>query len=124
MVKIRLRRMGAKKAPFYRVVVADSRYPRDGRFIEEIGYYNPCVSPAEREDPGLLNSSRRKRIAAGCGQDVSDVNKLIKQYELMLQLTHAMSKGRMPKNLSDIAGFGKKKGISKMHGFGRKKRLK
>ena len=47
MVKIRLRRMGAKKAPYYRVVVADSRYPRDGRFIEEIGTYNPCVSPAE-----------------------------------------------------------------------------
>ena len=47
MVKIRLRRMGAKKAPFYRVVVADSRYPRDGRFIEEIGTYNPCVAPAE-----------------------------------------------------------------------------
>ena len=45
MVKIRLRRMGAKKAPYYRVVVADSRYPRDGRFIEEIGTYNPCVSP-------------------------------------------------------------------------------
>ena len=47
MVKIRLRRMGAKKAPYYRVVVADSRYPRDGRFIEELGTYNPCVSPAE-----------------------------------------------------------------------------
>jgi small subunit ribosomal protein S16 len=46
-VKIRLRRMGAKKAPFYRVVVADSRYPRDGRFIEEIGTYNPLVDPAE-----------------------------------------------------------------------------
>ena len=46
-VKIRLRRMGAKKAPFYRVVVADSRYPRDGRFIEEIGYYNPISNPAE-----------------------------------------------------------------------------
>ncbi len=45
-VKIRLRRMGAKKAPFYRVVVADSRYPRDGRFIEEIGYYNPMEEPA------------------------------------------------------------------------------
>ena len=45
MVKIRLRRMGAKKAPFYRVVVADSRFPRDGRFIEEIGTYNPCVAP-------------------------------------------------------------------------------
>ena len=47
MVKIRLRRMGAKSAPFYRVVVADSRYPRDGRFIEEIGTYNPCTDPAE-----------------------------------------------------------------------------
>lgn len=47
MVKIRLRRMGAKKAPFYRVVVADSRYPRDGRFIEEIGTYNPMTEPAE-----------------------------------------------------------------------------
>ena len=44
-VKIRLRRMGAKKAPFYRVVVADSRSPRDGRFIEEIGYYNPVAQP-------------------------------------------------------------------------------
>ena len=42
MVKIRLRRMGAKKAPFYRIVVADSRYPRDGRFIEEIGTYDPA----------------------------------------------------------------------------------
>ena len=46
MVKIRLKRMGAKKAPFYRVVVADSRYPRDGRFIEEIGTYDPTVEPA------------------------------------------------------------------------------
>ena len=45
-VKIRLRRMGAKKAPFYRVVVADSRYPRDGWFIEEIGTYNPMTDPA------------------------------------------------------------------------------
>lgn len=45
-VKIRLKRMGAKKSPFYRVVVADSRYPRDGRFIEEIGTYNPMVEPA------------------------------------------------------------------------------
>ena len=47
MVKIRLKRMGAKKAPFYRVVVADSRFPRDGRFIEEIGYYNPISNPVE-----------------------------------------------------------------------------
>ena len=46
-VKIRLKRMGAKKRPFYRIVVADSRSPRDGRFIEEIGTYNPIVEPAE-----------------------------------------------------------------------------
>ena len=47
MVKIRLRRMGAKKNPFYRIVVADSRSPRDGRFIEEIGTYDPLKSPSE-----------------------------------------------------------------------------
>ena len=46
MVKIRLKRMGAKKTPYYRVVVADSRYPRDGRFIEEVGTYNPLTEPA------------------------------------------------------------------------------
>ncbi|MEA5026270.1 30S ribosomal protein S16 [bioreactor metagenome] len=46
-VKIRLKRMGAKKAPFYRIVAADSRYPRDGRFIENIGYYNPTATPIE-----------------------------------------------------------------------------
>jgi small subunit ribosomal protein S16 len=46
-VKIRLKRIGAKKNPFYRVVVADSRFPRDGRFIEEIGTYNPLVDPAQ-----------------------------------------------------------------------------
>ena len=47
MLKIRLKRVGAKKAPFYHIVVADSRSPRDGRFIEEIGYYNPLTEPAE-----------------------------------------------------------------------------
>lgn len=45
MVKIRLRRIGAKKSPFYRIIVADSRSPRDGRFIEEVGYYNPMTEP-------------------------------------------------------------------------------
>lgn len=64
MVKIRLRRMGAKKAPFYRVVVADSRYPRDGRFIEEIGYYNPTKEPSvvsidkEKADKWLANGAQ------------------------------------------------------------------
>ena len=61
MVKIRLRRMGAKKAPFYRIVVADSRYPRDGRFIEEIGTYNPLTEP--RRDQG------RRRARSGLDQD-------------------------------------------------------
>ena len=46
-VKIRLKRIGAKKTPFYRIVVADSRYPRNGRFIEEVGYYDPMKNPAE-----------------------------------------------------------------------------
>ncbi len=46
MVKIRLKRMGAKKAPFYRIVIADERYPRDGRFIEQIGYYDPTKEPS------------------------------------------------------------------------------
>ena len=64
MVKIRLRRMGAKKAPFYRVVVADSRYPRDGRFIEEIGYYDPTKGPSvvsidkEKADKWLANGAQ------------------------------------------------------------------
>lgn len=48
-VRIRLKRMGAKKRPFYRIVVADSRFPRDGRFIEEIGYYNPTTKPVTFE---------------------------------------------------------------------------
>ena len=47
MVKIRLRRMGAKKNPFYRIVVADSRFPRDGRFIEELGTYDPMTEPSQ-----------------------------------------------------------------------------
>ena len=58
MVKIRLRRMGAKKAPYYRVVVADSRFPRDGRFIEEIGTYNPCVAPASTAPASIAPSIR------------------------------------------------------------------
>ncbi len=61
-VKIRLKRIGAKKAPFYRVVVADSRYPRDGRFIEEIGYYNPLTNPPEIK---LDNEAAKKWLANG-----------------------------------------------------------
>jgi small subunit ribosomal protein S16 len=61
-VKIRLKRIGAKKAPFYRVVVADSRYPRDGRFIEEIGTYNPLIDPPEIK---IDAEAARKWIAVG-----------------------------------------------------------
>ena len=74
MVKIRLRRMGAKKAPFYRVVVADSRYPRDGRFIEEIGTYNPCVSPAEIK----IDADRAKEWIKTGAQPTDTVRGLLK----------------------------------------------
>ena len=73
-VKIRLRRMGAKKAPFYRIVVADSRYPRDGRFIEEVGYYDPTKDPAVVK---LDNEKIEKWIANGA-QPTDSVRKLIK----------------------------------------------
>jgi small subunit ribosomal protein S16 len=66
-VKIRLRRMGAKKRPFYRLVVADSRAPRDGRFIETLGYYNPCVEPIELKIDG-----DRAAHWLGCGAQPSD----------------------------------------------------
>ena len=75
MVKIRLRRMGAKKAPFYRVVVADSRYPRDGRFIEEIGTYNPCVSPAEIK----IDAERAKAWIKTGAQPTDTVKVLLKK---------------------------------------------
>ena len=74
-VKIRLRRMGAKKAPFYRVVVADSRFPRDGRFIEEIGYYNPGTNPAEIK---IDNEKAQKWIANGA-QPTETVKALLKK---------------------------------------------
>ena len=85
------------------------------------------MTPQERENPGILGASRKRRIAAGCGLDVSDVNRLLKQYDLMLQLTRQFSKGKLPKGLGGmggLAGLGKGGGMSKMHGFGRKKRLK
>ena len=74
-VKIRLRRMGAKKAPFYRIVVADSRSPRDGRCIEEIGYYNPLTDPAE-----LKVDVERAQYWVGTGAQPSDtVRALLKK---------------------------------------------
>ncbi len=74
-VKIRLRRMGAKKAPFYRVVVADSRFPRDGRFIEEIGYYDPTKNPAEVK----IDSDKAKQWIANGAQPTDTVKALLKK---------------------------------------------
>ena len=74
MVKIRLKRMGAHKKPFYRVVVADSRTPRDGKFIEEIGYYNPLKDPAEIR---INEESAKKWLETGA-QPTDTVKKLFK----------------------------------------------
>ena len=73
-VKIRLRRMGAKKAPFYRIVVAGSRYPRDGRFIEEIGLYDPTKEPAFIK----VNEELAKKWLANGAQPTETVSKLLK----------------------------------------------
>ena len=75
MVKIRLRRMGAKKNPFYRVVVADSRFPRDGRFIEEIGTYNPLSEPAEIK----IDSERALNWIKSGAQPTDTVRGLLKK---------------------------------------------
>jgi small subunit ribosomal protein S16 len=73
-VKIRLRRMGAKKAPFYRVVVADSRFPRDGRFIEEIGYYDPTKEPSVVK----IDAEKAKKWIANGAQPTDTVRGLLK----------------------------------------------
>lgn len=74
-VKIRLKRIGAKKAPFYRVVVADSRYPRDGRFIEELGYYNPLTNPVDIK----IDSEKAKKWIANGAQPTETVRSLLKK---------------------------------------------
>ena len=79
------------------------------------------MTPEERENPKLLGASRKKRVAAGCGLEVVDVNRLLKQFEMMQDLVKQMTRGRMPKGLG---GFGGKGGMSRMHGFGRKKHFK
>ena len=73
-VKMRLRRMGQKKAPFYRVVVADSRSPRDGKFIEEVGYYNPNVDPSVIK----FDEEAAKKWLANGAQPTDRVAKLLK----------------------------------------------
>ena len=73
-VKIRLRRMGQKKAPFYRIIVADSRSPRDGRFIEEIGYYDPTKEPSEIR----VDEEAAKKWLANGAQPTQTVEKILK----------------------------------------------
>ena len=74
-VKIRLRRLGAKKAPFYRVVVADSRSARDGKFIEEIGYFNPMTKPEEIK----IDADKAKKWIANGAQPTDTVRALLKK---------------------------------------------
>ncbi|EHL14665.1 30S ribosomal protein S16 [Peptoanaerobacter stomatis] len=78
MVKIRLRRMGAKKRPFYRIVVADARSPRDGRFIEEVGYYNPMGS----KDVKIDSEKAKKWLSTGA-QPTEVVKSLFKKNGIM-----------------------------------------
>ena len=75
MVKMRLKRLGAKKAPFYRVIVADSRSPRDGRFIDEVGYYNPMTNPAEIK----IDAEKAKSWIANGAQPTETVKALLKK---------------------------------------------
>ena len=78
-VKIRLRRMGAKKAPFYRVVVADSRFPRDGRFIEEIGTYDPTKEPVAFS----IDAEKAKNWIATGAQPTDTVKALLKKNNII-----------------------------------------
>ena len=78
-VKIRLRRMGAKKAPFYRVVVADSRFPRDGRFIEEIGFYDPTKEPAVVK----IDAEKAKKWIVTGAQPTDTVRVLLKKNNIL-----------------------------------------
>ena len=78
-VKIRLRRMGAKKAPFYRVVVADSRFPRDGRFIEEIGYYDPTKEPVVFS----VDADKAKQWISNGAQPTDTVKILLKKNNII-----------------------------------------
>ena len=117
-VKIRLTRVGSKKNPIYRVVVADSRSPRDGRFIEIVGRYNPqtdpstidldekqlarveaivlSMTPHERRMPHVISMQRRRRIAAGSGTSLDEVNKLMAARKQMAKMMKQVGKGKMP----------------------------
>lgn len=82
MVKIRLRRLGAKKAPFYRIVVADSRSPRDGRFIEEIGYYDPIKQPAVVK----VDAERARHWISNGAQPTDTVRSLLRREGLLREI--------------------------------------
>ena len=79
MVKIRLRRIGAKKAPFYRIVVADSRFARDGRFIKEIGYYDPTKEPSVVK----IDADKAKQWLANGAQATDTVRVLLKKENIL-----------------------------------------
>ena len=76
--KIRLKRMGSKKAPFYRVVVCDSRFPRDGRFIDTLGYYNPLTDPAEIK----IDAEKAKKWLDDGAQVSDTVKNLMKKADI------------------------------------------
>ena len=78
-VKIRLRRMGQKKAPFYRIVVADARYPRDGRFIEQLGHYNPMTDPAEV----VIDAEKAAQWIKNGAQPTDTVRALLKKQNII-----------------------------------------
>ena len=78
-VKIRLKRMGAKRAPFYRVVVADSRFPRDGRFIEQVGTYNPMTDPATCE----FDAEKIQKWIGNGTQPTDTVKRLLKEKDII-----------------------------------------
>ncbi len=78
-VKIRLKRMGAKRAPFYRVVVADSRFPRDGRFIEQVGTYNPMTAPATCE----FDAEKIQKWIGNGAQPTDTVKRLLKEKDII-----------------------------------------
>ena len=102
MLKMRLSMGGTKKRPVYKIVVADSRFPRDGRFIEKLGFFNPLLpkDKKERVNPKIIDGSRKKRIANGSGTDIATINKLLKQFKMMSEMMKKMSKGNM-KGLAD-----------------------
>ena len=78
-VKIRLKRMGAKRTPFYRVVVADSRFPRDGRFIEQVGTYNPMTDPATCE----FDAEKIQKWIGNGAQPTDTVKRLLKEKDII-----------------------------------------